>query len=170
MSNTLMVAEPVTGTESVATPAGVALQLLEERDLGAVGEAYWRTYLGTPDEMTLTEATDDVLASWRGDYGRWLADGSLGAWHDGELVGAVLTVTDAPWDDAPPGPFIIDLFVVPGARRRGIGRALVRNVQSRLGVSIALRVDDTAAEARALYTDLGFRARGSGRRRQLAGD
>jgi GNAT superfamily N-acetyltransferase len=108
-------------------------------------------------DQVLTEATDDVLASWRGDYGRWLTDGSIGAWRDGELVGAVLTVADAPWPDVPRGPFIIDLFVVPDARRRGIGRALVQSVRRRLDTSIGLRVDDTAPEARALYASIGFR-------------
>jgi GNAT superfamily N-acetyltransferase len=154
--NTLMVAEPLQRPE-FDIPAGVSLRPLEEPDIAAVGEAYWRTYLQTPHEMALTEATDDVLASWRGDYGRWLTDGSIGAWRDGELVGAVLTVADAPWPDVPRGPFIIDLFVVPDARRRGIGRALVQSVRRRLDTSIGLRVDDTAPEARALYASIGFR-------------
>lgn len=152
-----MLAEPPTRTDHVI-PEGVVLRTLEEPDLRAVGKAYWRTYLHSPDEMTLNDATDDVLASWRGEYGPWLADGSFGAWRDDELVGAILTVTDAPWDDVPRGPFIIDLFVVPHARRSGIGRALVQAVRAALQTSIGLRVDDTATEARALYVSLGFRA------------
>lgn len=150
-----MVAEPPMRTDH-PVPAGVSLRALEEPDLQAVGEAYWRTYLHTPDEMTLVEATDDVLASWRGEYGQWLADASLGAWHDDELVGAILTVTDPPWEDVPRGPFIIDLFVVPHTRRHGIGRALVEAVQGALRTSIRLRVDDAATEALALYSSLGF--------------
>jgi len=152
-----MVAEPPARTDHVI-PAGVVLRTLGEADLQAVGEAYWRTYLNSPNEMTLKDATDDVLAAWRGEYGRWLADASFGAWRDDELVGAILTVTDAPWDDVPSGPFIIDLFVATHARRHGIGRALVRAVQAAHQTSIGLRVDDTATEARVLYASLGFRA------------
>lgn len=154
--NSLMVAEPSTLTDH-SIPTGVVLRRLTESDLPAVGEAYWRTYLRSPHEMTQAEATEDVLAAWRGEYGTWLADGSLGAWRDGEPVGAILTVSDAPWDDVPPGPFIIDLFVVPHAQRNGIGRRLVQAVLRSLRETVALRVDDTATEARALYATLGFR-------------
>lgn len=151
----VMAAEAPAWTEPVV-PAGVELRRLEEQDLPSLGDAYWRTYLGSPDEMTLTEATEDVLASWRGEYGPWLAAGSLGAWRGPELVGAILTVSDAPWPDVPRGPFIIDVFVVPPARRLGIARALVEAVQASLRTRIGLRVDDDAAAARALYAALGF--------------
>lgn len=156
MPNSLLVAPA--SRPAVVVAAGVWLRRLDEDDLPAVGEAYRRTYAGTPHAMTLAEATDDVDATWRGAYGRWLRDGSWGAWRAGALVGAVLTVEDPPWDDVPPGPFVVDLFVVPGARRCGTGRALVATVQRQLGRAVGLRVDDAAVAARALYASLGFRA------------
>jgi len=151
---------PPTDRAVGAQPDGVTIAPLGERDLPRVADAYWRTYLGTEHEMSLADSGADVRAAWDGEYGPWLADGSLGAWRGDELVGAVLTVADAPWPDVPRGPFIIDLFVVPQARRQGIGRALVSTVQAVLGTSVGLRVDDGATPARALYTALGFRAVG----------
>lgn len=156
MPNSLMLsnAEPPVSHEPIP---GVQFRPIAREDLPAVGEAYWRTYLGTPDEMSLDEATADVMAAWQGDYGRLLTSSSFGAWRDGLLAGAILTVSDAPWDDVPRGPFIIDLFVLPAYRRSGIGRALVQKVLMTEQVEVGLRVDDSATAARRLYQQLGFR-------------
>lgn len=144
------------GAPERGAPSGVEVRRLQPADLGAVGHAYWSAYVGTPDAMSRVQAEDDVVAAWDGQYGRLLHAACLGAWCDGELAGAVLTVEDAPWPDVPPGPFIIDLFVVPTTRRRGVGRALVAAVQHRVRSRVALRVDDDARAARALYASLGF--------------
>lgn len=162
MANQLLVSDATATTSSRTAgrpPAGVTLHTIDERDLGDVGRAYWRTYLDTPHQMSLTEATDDVLAAWNGEYGRWLREGSLLARivdHD-DLAGAILTVEDPPWPDVPRGPFVTDLFVLPTRRRRGVGRALVQAVLAALPTAVHLRVDDAATEARALYATLGFR-------------
>lgn len=159
VANTLMVSDP-TGDASPVPPSGVELRPITEPDLAEVGRAYWRTYRGTPDEMSPAEAAGDVVAAWRGEYGRWLTAGCLAARMDGQAVGAVITVADAPWPDVPRGPFVTDLFVVPGVRRRGIGRALVRAAMSGCRAGLGLRVDDAAPAARALYDSLGFRPAG----------
>lgn len=137
-------------------PAGVALHRIGEEDLADVGRGYWSAYRGTADEMSLTAASDDVLAAWNGEYGRWLTAGSLLARIGDDLCGAIITVEDPPWPDVPRGPFITDLFVVPDARRRGIGRALVHAVQRAIPTPIGLRVDDSAPDALRLYLSLGF--------------
>lgn len=157
MGTSLLIADPHEDDATPARPTDIALRALARAELPHVSDAYWRTYLTTPSEMSRDEAQDDILASWNGTYGRWLTDACLGAWQGKDLLGAILTVVDAPWADVPPGPFIIDLFVLPHARRRGIGRALVNAVRGRLKTSIALRVDDSAHAARALYESLGFR-------------
>lgn len=160
MANQLLVSDPTATTSSQTAgrpPVGVTLHTIDERDLGDVGRTYWRTYLGTPHQMSLTEATDDVLAAWNGEYGRWLREGSLLARTDDDLAGAILTVEDPPWPDVPRGPFVIDLFVLATRRRRGVGRTLVQAVLAALPTAVHLRVDDAATEARALYATLGFR-------------
>lgn len=156
VANTLMVSEPA-GHASPVPPPGIDLRPIGEPDLVEVGHAYWRAYRGTPDEMPPAEAAADVLAAWRGEYGRWLTAGCVAARAEGQIVGAVITVTDAPWPDVPRGPFVTDLFIVPGMRRRGIGRSLVQAALSGCRTGPGLRVDDAAPGARALYDSLGFR-------------
>ncbi|PFG20242.1 GNAT family N-acetyltransferase [Serinibacter salmoneus] len=158
MANALLIAEPREPTH-VALPAGAHLRPLSLSALRDVSSVYHQTYLGTPHEMTEAEAHDDITRTWAGEYGHLLTAASLGVWVGDELVGAILTVQDPPWDDVPPGPFILDLFVLPAHRRTGLGRALVQTVQGVLRSRIALRVDHSAPEARSLYVALGFHTR-----------
>jgi ribosomal protein S18 acetylase RimI-like enzyme len=62
--------------------------------------------------------------------------------------------------------FLDHLVVAPEARRRGIGRALVRHAIERATAAGASRVDLTAGPGktagRALYESLGFRERDTG--------
>ncbi|MBC7290902.1 MAG: GNAT family N-acetyltransferase [Actinotalea sp.] len=156
MANHLLVSTSVPPA-ALRPPAGVALDTVRRQGLTDVARAYWLTYLHTPHRMSMTEATDDVQAAWGGKYGRWLTEGSLLARSDDDVIGAILTVADAPWPDVPRGPFVIDLFVLPTSRRRGTGRALVQAVLAAVPATVALRVDDSATEAHALYATLGFR-------------
>lgn len=128
----------------------------------ALGRAYWETHGGEEGHATLAEAVTDLGRAFNGAYGRFLAEASLAAWDeaDGTVVGGVLVVDAAPWEDIPCGPFVIDLFVVESHRRRGIGSALMRTAMATVGSGqIGLRVEDDATAARALYETLGFRTR-----------
>ncbi len=69
-----------------------------------MGRAYWRTYLDTPEEMSLTEASDDVRAAWNGEYGRWLAAGSLLARVNDGLCGATSPSRTRPGRTSRPAP------------------------------------------------------------------
>ena len=64
------------------------------------------------------------------------------------------------WDDAPDGPFVVDLIVAPDYRRRGIATALVSEVAARCSQwgfdTLALRLDRRHGGARELYSVLGF--------------
>lgn len=61
----------------------------------------------------IREATADIAASFVGDHGElWLVASPVAETGDG-LVGAVMTVRQAPWSDKPHGPFIIELFTAP---------------------------------------------------------
>lgn len=78
----------------------------------------------------------------------------------GTLVGAILVVRESPWDDAPDGPFVVDLIVAPDYRRRGIATTLVAEVASRCASwgfdNLALRLDPHHGGANELYSVLGF--------------
>lgn len=155
MANALLIAQPSPSVD-VHLVDGALVRPLTSADINAVADAYRRAYVDSPHAMTAPEAHEEIVATWSGEYGPLLETASFGVWLEDELVGAILTVLDPPWGDVPPGPFILDLFVSPHHRRIGLGRALVQTVQNTLPAPIALRVDDAAPQARALYLSLGF--------------
>jgi len=91
------------------------------------------------------------------------ADGSvctLGIFEAGELVGFV-AVIHPQRAKLRHGVELAGMYVSPGFRRRGFGRALLRatvaHVRSRAGVrQITLGVNVTNPAARALYRSIGF--------------
>jgi len=54
------------------------------------------------------------------------------------------------------GNYISSLFVHPGHRRKGIGRALVHDMLGRLTGAVTLNVATNNAAARQLYASMGF--------------
>jgi ribosomal protein S18 acetylase RimI-like enzyme len=102
-----------------------------------------------------------MAASFTGDYGPLRLDLSLVACdRERRLVSAIQVVRRAPWDDTPPGPFVIELFTSPDHRRRGLGRHLLtealRGAADSAETVIGLRVESENTAAVALYRDLGF--------------
>jgi GNAT superfamily N-acetyltransferase len=103
-----------------------------------------------------------ALAHWK----RVSSDVALGkavllaAWLEGELVGSVTLGLDMP-ENAPHRAEVRTLLVDPAARRRGVGRALMRRVeQAARGIGRGLLTLDTrvGTPAEALYRDLGWTA------------
>ncbi len=101
-----------------------------------------------------------ALAFWK----RVSSDVALGkavllvAWLDGELVGTVQLMLDGP-ENAPHRAEAAKLMVAPAARRRGVGRALVRRVeQTARGIGRKVLFLDTRAgtPAEALYRAAGW--------------
>jgi ribosomal protein S18 acetylase RimI-like enzyme len=83
--------------------AGAAVTFLPPLDLG-VARAYWRS-------VSTEAATGKVVL--------------LTAWSDGEMVGTVQVGLDTP-PNQPHRAEVRKLLVHPGARRRGVGQALMR--------------------------------------------
>jgi mycothiol synthase len=120
-------------------------------------ETLMHTYNGTVDcpEVNGVRTIDEILAGHRGqrtdDPATWWL-----ALDGGRAVGVVL-VTEIPdtgaWD-------LSYLGVIPEARRRGVGRELVRKVliEARLAgvTSVSLSVDTRNRPASRLYLDMGF--------------
>ena len=154
MSNTLLSA-PLGAVAAAPPAAGYALRPAAQKDASAIAKAYLLSYDGA---WTFEEALEDVERAFANGHGQLLADASrIAVDSDSTCIGAVFTVLDPPWKATPPGPFIIDVFVVPAARGRGIGRSLMTAAMAAApGATIALRVEDDNAAAIALYGSLGF--------------
>ena len=142
--------------------SAAALRPVTPADRDALARAYLDGY---PPEVGASDPADaaaEIDATFAGDYGRLRTDASLVAEVGGRLVGAALTVERSIWDPDLDGPFLIDLFVVPSSRRRGVGESLLRAAAAACraagDTSLSLRVGDgTSPAAHQLYARLGFR-------------
>ena len=140
---------------------GLELATLTFYDIPALASLAMAAYATPPTAESLWGATDEMRMYFDGAFGSPRDDSFVGAWINGELVGAVFGVLDAPLDGVPRGPFVLDLMVSPKWRRQGIGSALVNELASRVGEwgyeDLALQLDVARSpEALQLYQSLGF--------------
>jgi GNAT superfamily N-acetyltransferase len=133
-------------------PADVVLRKPSRGDIVELGRLYFEAYEPGVACATEGEAVEDIRASFDGVYGPLSVDWSRVAVSGDGMIGALLVVERAPWPDTPDCPFIIELFVAPAHRRRGLARALLETV----GTQVALRVADDNIAARRLYESVGF--------------
>ena len=157
MSNRLLVAR-LAGLvpEPGSARARVTIRPVRATDTEDVATLYHAAYDG---QWSIREAIDDIVGNFEGRCGTLIAESSLVAVHgtSRRILGAVFTVTGAPWPDTPQGAFVIDIFVSQQFRRQGIARALMlAAMASAPGDSIHLRVEDDNASAIRLYESLGF--------------
>jgi ribosomal protein S18 acetylase RimI-like enzyme len=142
-------------------PDGYSVRPTEPADIEALAALYLAAYPPTEGAATLPQATAELAASFAGEFGPLWLDLSLVA-RDTEQqpVSAIQVVRRAPWDDTPPGPFVIELFTSPDHRRRGLGRHLLtealRGATESAETVIGLRVESENGPAVSLYRDLGF--------------
>lgn len=145
-----------------ARPQGVVVRPQVPDDSDALGALYWDSYPKGVAAVDLQDAIEEMEGVFDGEYGTPVEDASLVIeTPEGELIGCVQTVTSPPWEGIPDGPFVIELFVHPDHRRRGLGSVLLLNAAQachRQGwTSIALNMqEETAREASHLYRRLGF--------------
>ena len=142
-------------------PGSLELRGLDAGTADDLARCYRAAYPPGVAASDLTEAREEMEATFRGDYGELRADASASAWVDGRLAGAIMVVTHSIWDADLAGPFIIDLFTDPAARGKGVGRALVQHavdVCSAAGdPALSLRFGEGTSEAAmGIYQKLGF--------------
>ncbi len=148
-------AEPSERAEGV----GIRPISRDSESIERIGLLYFRSY---PDGEvgTCEEAVADVEATSAGEYGAWIPDACLVAEEGGEPVGAILVTDNPPWDDVEDLTFIVDLFVAPDKRGRGIADALVGAALAAVGGrEVGLRVESENAAARRIYERHGFAMR-----------
>ena len=143
-----------------------SLRIIRTDGLEPLARLYLVSYPPGIGAGNRAEALSEIAATFQGDYGVLRPGASLMAETGGRPAGAVLTVERSIWDEGLEGPFIIDLFVDPQLRGRGIGRALMvgamlacRNAGD---AQLSLRVGEgTSGAAHHLYESLGFLRAGS---------
>lgn len=152
------------GLEEIEAPRrseNLELATLTVYDVPALASLYLVAYDQPLTFEALLEASEEMRMAFEGAFGTPRDDSFIGAWLDGQLVGAIMAVLDPPWDDVPRGPFVTELMVDPDFRRRGIGTALIGELAARAAEwgydSLTLRLDlRQSPGAYGLYKDLGF--------------
>jgi ribosomal protein S18 acetylase RimI-like enzyme len=128
--------------------------------------ARFRDHLDKPDppDEEIRASVERILADPGGEF-------LLGAAGDGDPAGVCqLRYRWSVWTSAE-DCWLEDLYVIPEARRSGLGRALVEaaldSARERGCVRIELDVDEDNEQALALYAAAGFRLDSKGRGRTL---
>ena len=139
--------------------AGYSTRTTSERDKPALADLYFAAY--TREIVSdLKAAQDEIERTFDGEYGRLDLEASPIATYRRALVGSIMTVKEAPWDDTPPGPFIIEVMIHPNHRGRGLAAHIMATAAQRLASmgkkTVALRVMSDNQKALSLYRKLGF--------------
>ncbi|QWW20389.1 GNAT family N-acetyltransferase [Schaalia sp. 19OD2882] len=144
----------------VERPADYEVATLTRYDIPAMAALHVEAYGAPRTAESLIEATDEMRMTFDGVFGTPRDDSFVGAWHEGTLVGALLCVTEPPWEEPGDCPVVLDLVVDPEYRRRGIATALVGEIARRSAAwghdSLSLRIDARHGAAEKLYDVLGF--------------
>ncbi|HUI38722.1 MAG TPA: GNAT family N-acetyltransferase, partial [Thermoplasmata archaeon] len=142
---------PIPGSRLVPVRS-IPLDLLAELD--------WRGFQGTPDEALVAESLEEDRRGLRelldNRLGRFLDEASFAyVSPDDQLLGCVLVA-----EQNPRRAIVLDIVVDPAARRRGVGRFLLRTALRAVRAlgfeGMRLWVTETNAPANGLYGELGF--------------
>ncbi len=134
---------------------------LQEKDKSRLAELYFVSYTREVVK-NLAEAQKEMNRVFRNEYGLLDYSASFVAIYRSKIVASVLLVEQAPWEDTPSGPFIIEMMVHPDHRLFGIAECLMIYATNKLVESgaqtIALRVISDNIKAINLYCKCGFKS------------
>lgn len=140
-------------------PEDFSVWPLQEKNKPELSELYSTSY-SRKIVKSLVEAQKEMDRVFQNEYGLLDFSASFNVMHKNMIVASIITVKQAPWDDTPSGPFIIELMVKPYHRRLGIAEYLLRHIAVNLADSgaktIALRVMSDNIKALKLYSKCGF--------------
>lgn len=161
MPSDLLKVDPTQAGPELPATEDARIQPIHPRHAADLAAACLAAYPPEAAAATLHDAIREMEQTFANHYGRLLPECSSAAVPGARAVGAVFVVQRSIGDPGLPGPFIIDLFVAPAERGRGLGRALVLGALSGCARSghrtLSLRVGEgTSAAAWNLYRQLGF--------------
>lgn len=137
-------------------PEGVTARATVPSDEAALARLYFEAY-PRAHCPTMADAEHELRITFQGEYGELDLRASPVVIADDTIACSAMTVFGGPWDDVPPGPFLIEMMVHPDHRRRGLAAFAIQEAARRIaGGTIALRVMSDNPSARALYEHLGF--------------
>lgn len=186
-------ASPGASTATVGNPVVTITELRSRQDLRVASSVCIESFFGGPDRlnpiksMQLATLLDEQLMDLKSRFGGRAVGGSVylqAVDKDGVMqgfcevgitqslkygMGAGIPVRDE-------RPYLANLSVRPGARRQGIGRALVQACEEMVQKwgydELILQVEDANEDARRLYRQLGFEdlyTDATGRKYELSG-
>jgi len=140
---------------------GLKLAAFSAANFVGVAECYFAAYPHRDEIKDLAAAKAMVAATLKGDYGHILPGASPTALLNGQVVGSLQVVQRSTWDSDLDCPLVIELFVHPEYRRRGIASTLLAHSAQRLRLGsfeqLAVRVGPSASvEALQLGSRIGF--------------
>ncbi len=142
------------------SPAIVPADLAQ---LDGLARAYFAAYPADTAAESMDDAQLEIQQTFAGEFGSLLPSASFMVIQAGRAVGGIFVVERSIWDQELDGPFVIDLFLMPEYRGRGIGKALVREsmraCQQGGSQHLSLRIGEgTSDSAMNIYQQLGFSA------------
>lgn len=151
----------ITKIQDTDAQKDIELATLTAYDIPALAVLSVVAYGEQPAMESLLDAGDQIRMIFEGAFGELLDDSLIGAWLEGELIGAIFGVLDPPWEDALREPYVLDLMVAPEYRRNGIASALISELAKRVQTwgydSLTLNLDlKKMPEAFRVYSQLGF--------------
>lgn len=138
---------------------GCALRSMNESDIAELAALYFKVYpRSVVEEIAIS--VEEMRMTFAGDFGILLPDLSPVVTIEGNIVSAIMSVQDPPWEHTPEGLFIIEVFTAPAYQRRGLARAALTHMANdavkQRHATVGLRVESENVAAMALYQSLGF--------------
>lgn len=132
---------------------------VHQDDSSELADLYFTVY-PSADIEELALAVAEMEMTFADEFGELALELSPVVLFNCKIVSAIMTVKRAPWDHAPDGLFVIEVFTHPDHRRKGLAQfglthAAVTAAQQG-DETMALRVKSENSGALALYRNLGF--------------
>ena len=132
-------------------------------DIGGYADAEFRSFAGTADEILFNSSdrgqrVEFVMSLFKGKFGEIIAGSSIILSLNRQIAGSVITTHQQTFTDVKTA-LILDFFVTPEFRGKGLGRTLLTNsliLLRNLGYERCILWVSESNPVRRLYENIGF--------------